>query len=115
MIFNEPTACLGVSLKPWVGNLLYDPPGCEFTNQIADLHLFENPELDISGDKTNDELFQTLEHYLKQRIQLDRVDSMVEFLAGTIIKCPSRLALDKSLGQIGMSRRRIEQRFLNST
>lgn len=118
MSFNKKCKCVGASLYPWVGNCLYNIPAGEFTNQLAPLDNLESDtgvydQLKLCADKNA--LFDCLERYLLKKLFKKHNDPMVYSLAKQIINNPTREALNLNTSALGLSRRRIEQRFIIST
>lgn len=70
-------------------------------------------ELDpLSGD---DVLFEQVERYLLKKLSFPRLDKMSGYLAATLLNSPDRATANQAISGIGLSRRRIEQKFLSST
>lgn len=118
MTFNKKCKCVGASLYPWAGDLLYNIPSNEFTDELVSLDNMEDDtafyeQLKLCTDKNS--LFSCLEGYLLKRFLKKQVDPLVYSIAKDIINSPTRAALNISISSIGLSRRRIEQRFINST
>jgi len=118
MTFNKKCRCVGASLHPWAGDSLYDTSSHEFTNELVALDLLETEcglydQLQMCASE--DELFHCLESYLSTRLLPQQIDPLVCHLAKNIINQPTREALNLHLGNIGLSRRRMEQRFIHST
>jgi AraC-like DNA-binding protein len=118
MSFNKKCKCVGASLYPWAGNHLYNIPAGEFTNQLAPLDNLESDngiydQLKLCTDKNT--LFDCLEAYLFKRLFKKQNDPLVYNIARQIINTPTREALNLNISAPGLSRRRIEQRFINST
>jgi len=118
MTFNKKCRCVGASLQPWAGNQLYGIPSQQFTNELVPLNLLERDDqlytqLKVCPDKTG--LFDCMERYLIGKLLKKHNDPMARHLATHIMDSPSRLTLDTIISAIGLSRRRIEQRFIQST
>eukprot|EP00697_Spironema_sp_BW2_P010398 gnl/Spiro4/25607_TR12751_c0_g1_i1.p1 gnl/Spiro4/25607_TR12751_c0_g1~~gnl/Spiro4/25607_TR12751_c0_g1_i1.p1 ORF type:complete len:274 (+),score=-23.00 gnl/Spiro4/25607_TR12751_c0_g1_i1:818-1639(+) len=118
MTFNEPCKCAGVSLYPWAGSHLFNIPAGEFTNElvpIADLEKGNDfyGQLKLAAGEAT--IFTCLENYLLQKLAPKQNDPVVYALARQIIDQPTRDALNTRLSAIGLSRRRIEQRFMDTT
>ncbi len=118
LTFTKRCKCVGVSLHPWAGNLLYDTPANHFTNELADLR---NMEAD-SGlyDKLKqcanaDALFNCLETYILKKLAGKQNDLLVYTVARQIMDNPTRQNLNMALNGAGLSRRRVEQRFIEAT
>jgi len=70
-------------------------------------------QLGLCQDKNS--LFNCLEEYLSKKLLKTQSDPIVRSLAAHLINSPAHGALNAGMSGIGLSRRRIEQRFLNST
>ena len=113
--FCKPSTFIGVSLKPWVGNVLFGIPGNEFTDSMINLSDLDKRGFTINSYETDDKLFTEIEKYLISKLAALQVDSISEYIAKAIIYCPKRETSDYAISQIGLSRRRIEQKFLESS
>ena len=118
MSFNKKCKCVGASLYPWAGDHLYNIPAVEFTNQLVPLDNLESDseiydQLKLCTDKNA--LFDCLEHYLLKKLFKKQNDPLVYSIARHIINTPTRQALNLNISALGLSRRRIEQRFIKST
>ena len=118
MTFNKKCRCLGASLYPSAGNHLYRMPADEFTNQLVPLEELDGDNalhhqlMTCTGEGA---LFDCLESYLLKRLTGKLTDPLVYRLACLIIDNPDRGILNEQIGSFGLSRRRIEQRFIGST
>jgi AraC-like DNA-binding protein len=118
MTFNKKCRCLGASLYPWAGSLVYRTPADEFTNQLIPLEALDgNAELhhQLMACNGEDALFDCIEAYLAQKLTGILIDPIACQLAGLIINNPDPGVLTRKLDSFGLSRRRIEQRFIGST
>jgi AraC-like DNA-binding protein len=118
MTFNKKCVCVGASMQPWAGNLLYGIPSGELTNELVPLDELETDNgfyerLKNCADK--DALFNCLETYLFARLLKQPHDHLIFNIAAHILNNPMRGALTPYIANIGLSRRRIEQRFINAT
>jgi AraC-like DNA-binding protein len=118
MTFNKKCRCLGASLYPWAGNCLYPEPANEFTNRLVPLEEIEQEaglyhRLMACADA--DALFACLEGHLVKRLAGKQHDTAVQYLAKCIIENPGRERLNHELERTGLSRRRLEQRFIGCT
>ncbi len=118
MTFNKKCRCIGASLYPWAGNLLYPASAGDFTNQLVplddlgdDARLYDDL-LNCAGD---DALFHCLEGFLLKKLGNKQPDMLVHHICGLIIGNCGREALTGRLADVGLSRRRVEQRFSQST
>ena len=118
MSFDKPCVCVGASLYPWVGNLLYNIPANEFTNELLPLDRLESSnnlyEQLMSCENING-LFDQLDKYLLKRLLSKQVDLLICDLAKQIIREPVRDTIRQNFPTINLSRRRIEQRFKENT
>ena len=117
MTFNKKCVCVGASMQPWAGNVLYGTPSAEFTNQLVPLHELEPNDgfyerLKNCTDK--EALFNCLETYLLARLLNQQSDPLIFNIATHIVNNPMRWALTPYITSVGLSRRRIEQRFINA-
>ena len=116
--FDKPCKILGVSLHPWVGNIVYKIPSNYFTDQMIELtDLDNNSFFQITDFSTEDDdgIFSSLEAYILERVITNTPDEVSAFIAQSVIKSPNRNDVNRAISKIGLSKRRIEQRFLNST
>jgi AraC-like DNA-binding protein len=118
MTFEKKCICIGASLQPWAGDHLYSIPSDEFTNELTPLDRLDTNiefygQLKLCTDINA--LFNCMEKYLLERLCKKQNDPLSSLLAKRIINEPTRDALNHSLRDIGLSRRRIEQRFIHST
>ena len=118
MSFDKKCKCIGASLYPWAGDHLYNIPAGEFTNQLVPLDNLEKDngiydQLKFCTDKNA--LFDCLERYLLKKLFKKQNDPLVYSIARQIINNPTRQALNLHISALSLSRRRIEQRFINST
>jgi AraC-like DNA-binding protein len=118
LTFTEPCICMGASFYPWAGNSLYNIPSDEFTNQMVHIDAVEkdNSLFDELHATTGNKkmLFNILEKYLESKLCGCTYDAISGSIANQILKFPERRELNKYLSTIGLSRRRIEQRFLET-
>jgi len=118
MTFNQKCRCLGASLYPSAGSHLYRAPAHEFTNQLVPLEELDGNNAlhqQLMTCDGEDALFDCLEAYLLKRLTGKLNDPLVHQLTGLIIDNPDREVLNQQIGSFGLSRRRIEQRFISST
>src|ERR1041385_1790193 len=116
--FKEPCLCIGVSFYPWVGNLLYKIPSPEFTDSMVKLDCLEkdNRLFEQLCDAKNDlSRIDLLEKYLAKELPASHIDFVSASIAAHIMANPGRDELTKFLANIGLSKRRLQQRFLEST
>ena len=115
MTFTKPCICLGISMKPWTGNVLFDVPSDKFTNELIEIDNLVREKLFMNSGQEDDYYFNELESFVLQHMRPDRIDSMSAFLAQEICRSPVRDDAKSSIDKIGLSKRRIEQRFLAAT
>jgi AraC-like DNA-binding protein len=113
--FNEPCIFIGVSFMPWVGNFLFGIPGNEFTDSMINISDLEKNEFAINTLINKDKLFVEIEKYLMAKLVNIKSDLTSEYIAKSIISNPKREVSEFAIKQIGLSRRRIEQKFLESS
>lgn len=118
MTFTKKCRCVGASLYPWAGNSLYPEPANEFTNRLVPLDELERDtglHQRLMACACTDTLFACLEAHLLKKIAGRQNDSVVQQLSKCIIENPAREGLNLLLERTGLSRRRLEQRFIQST
>jgi AraC-like DNA-binding protein len=118
MSFSKKCVCVGASLQPWAGNLLYGIPSGEFTNELVPLEELETDNgfyERLKNCTDNEALFNCLEAYLLARLLNQQIDPLIFNIATHIVNNPMRGALTPYITGVGLSRRRIEQRFINAT
>jgi AraC-like DNA-binding protein len=117
--FTQPTKCIGISLQPWMGKLLFNIPAQEFTNKVIPVeHIDSNLRLrdKLLGAKNEEELIAQLELHLLLKLKSHQTDTTSLIIAKAIINNPTSTSGFKNIvSSIGFSRRRIEQRFLEAT
>lgn len=112
--FSKPCRCLGISLHPWAGKLLFDIPAYHCTDAMIPLHTIDaqssiTERLVHSSDDTT--LFSLCEEYLQQRLCHKECDPVAMRLACGILQTPTAASVQTNLAAIGLGSRRIEQRF----
>lgn len=115
--FEQPCICAGVSMWPWAGNLLFDMPANHFKNNLVDLSdLCDDRKLrnELFLCHTPDEIFNCFEKYVLAQKGDTKADTVAMMLAKSAISNPLYENMEKTLQTIGLSRRRIEQRFVES-
>lgn len=113
--FTKSCICYGVSLYPWAGKVLYSIPANEFKNRLIPLHDIEAENLKFEKENSNDQVFAKFENYLMTRASQNSMDEMSKVLAKKIIDLTDTPSITSLISEIGLSKRRIEQRFLHST
>ncbi len=115
--YAKASKCIGVSFHPWVGNFLFNIPAKEFTDKTICLDSINNQNnlLDkLLHSKNESDLIFILETYLIEKIRYYKMDSVSMLIAKSIISDPSSPNFNTILTSVGISRRRIEQRFISS-
>ncbi|MBK5285248.1 MAG: AraC family transcriptional regulator [Bacteroidia bacterium] len=116
--FTQSTKCIGVSLQPWMGNLLFNIPAQEFTDRVTHLQSIDDKSKlrDNLLDAANQsDLIQRLEKHLMEKLKYYKTDGVTSVIAKTIISNPASQDFKTILSDIGLTRRRVEQRFLETT
>jgi len=116
--FTQSAKCIGVSLQPWVGNLLFNIPAQEFTDKITHIESVENKNglrERLINAKSETDLLAQLEQHLTDKLRNYQTDIVSSHIARTIISNPATQEFKNIVSSIGFTRRRIEQRFLETT
>jgi AraC-like DNA-binding protein len=116
--FTKSTKCIGVSFQPWMGNLLFNVPAQEFTDRIIHVGTIDSKMRlrDKLLDANNEiAIKQQLEFYLLERLKGYKPDWISSAIAKNIINSPTTSEFKSILSSIGITRRRVEQRFLETT
>jgi len=115
--FDEPCVCAGISLQPWTGNLLFKVPADHFKDNLVQLPDISNdqqfPER-LDACHTAQDIFSVFEEYLVNKLDGVSIDPVGNALAKALIVSPDHETLQSSIDKIGLTRRRIEQRFKES-
>ena len=113
-----PFRAVGISLQPWASHALFNIPA-----HLLSPHSVSLKELDPSSHvrehllhcTTHHSITHCLEHYIQKKITLHESDPLAQYLSIEIIKAPSASHIyDTVIPSIGLSKRRIEQRFRSS-
>ena len=116
---SKPYKAVGISLQPWTGNSLFNIPANHFTDSSINLNdLDKNTRLSgqLFEAKNETEILELLGKYLLDKISTYQADNISSVIASTILNNPADYKKHKSIvSKTGLSRRRIEQRFLAST
>jgi len=118
MTFNRRCRCIGVSLYPWAGNMLYNLPAGEFTNQLVPLDaIYSHSSLyeRLLACCDTEAMFTCLEAYLLKQTASKQNDQLVHQLVRAINQNPCRDAVSRHLEHLSPGRRRLEQRFVAAT
>lgn len=116
--YSKPFYSVGVSLQPWTGNLLFNAPAQFFTDCLTDFNdLDNNLELkdQLQNAKSETEIILLFENYLLDKLKHYQVDAITADIAKAILKNPSVNQYKEIVSKVGFTRRRIEQRFIEST
>lgn len=116
LTYSEPTFIVGVSFQPWAANLVLNQPASNFVANTAQFSDFDMNELLIHElqNATNEQaIVSLLTHYILEKRKSYEVDKIAAFITQTATLEPE--FLKKKIDGMGYSRRRVEQRFLEST
>ncbi|MBX7150100.1 helix-turn-helix domain-containing protein [bacterium] len=113
-----PFHVVGVSFHPWAGTLITGDSAKFFTNASVDWSLI-NPK---DSAELHERIISTgakgairiLENYLHMRLSSHRSDPVVMSLAQLILQNPVDFAFSQWTHRFGLSRRRVEQKFIDS-
>lgn len=112
--FEKPCICAGISLQPWAGNILFDVPAHHFKNELTELNnLTHHHQIadELSLCQSPKDVFNCFEKYIFNKTKNKRTDAITMALAKSILVNPGYENFENSFVQIGLGRRRIEQRF----
>lgn len=118
MHFDGPCRIVGASFYPWAGNTLFAQEAKEFTNQMIPLDLLGVDEKLYCSIKESPDckfMFSQLEDFIKSQINLVHYDHLVGDIAKNVLSNTSREGANAIIDKTGLSRRRIEQRFIAAT
>jgi AraC-like DNA-binding protein len=119
LCINGPCKCLGVSFFPWAGKLMYDFPSDTMTDHLIPLDCLKYDEslIDLlSVEENTESFFRIIENYLKVRLHQKQIDKVVmKTIEAIFIRPDKNAATDFLNSNVGLSRRRIQQRFLESS
>ena len=116
--FNKPCKCFGISFWPWTGNILSNLPAADFTDRMIPLHVLDKNELlsaRLTVAENNEEIFGLLEEYILLKARTGIAEGMCAQLTKSVMATQSRKDTGDLIRGIGLSRRRIEQLFLQSS
>ncbi len=118
LCFVQRTKCIGISLHPWMGKVLFDVPANEFTDSITTVQNIE-PGLRLREKlleaKNEADQLMIMEAYLLKKLSGVQFALDSCYIAQSVLRQPSPQRLREVVSSIGLTRRRIEQRFLEST
>jgi len=116
--FTKSTKCIGVSLQPWIGKLLFKFPAQEFTDRVMNVGIVDDKwrlREKLLEAKTESEWLAHLEIFLEMKLKNFEADTVSSKIANSIINSPTTQEFKNIVSSIGFTRRRIEQRFLETT
>lgn len=115
--YQQPYRAVGVSFKPSAGNALFPVPANKMIDQYlnwSDLDVHSNLHEQLVEAKSTEAVILLLESYISEKLKHHQIDQMAVNLSQRIVNSYSH-RIDPSLfSSIGLTRRRIEQRFLES-
>lgn len=115
--YQKPYRAVGISLNPSAGNALFSIPANKLKDQYlnwSDLDVHSNLHEQLVEAKSTEAIILLLECYIQEKLKNYEIDQMAINLSQRIAS-PSFHHIDASLfSTIGLTRRRIEQRFLES-
>ncbi|HMR91851.1 MAG TPA: helix-turn-helix domain-containing protein [Chitinophagaceae bacterium] len=116
--YTQRAKCIGVSLHPWMGKLLFNIPAQEFTDRVTNINTVDDQgslreKLLDAGTET--ELIARLEMHLLNKLKSYQPDPVSSLIAKTILCNPTADGFKNIVSSIGFTRRRVEQRFLETT
>ena len=116
--YTQPFKAVGVSLNAWSADFLMKIPVVDFSTKTTDLSdIYEYRDLsDLLHSAQNEvEIISVLEENLLHKIKNYQTDP-ISLLIANQIKSNTSLALNQfDFSKIGLSRRRVEQKFLTHT
>lgn len=118
MYFDKPCKCYGASFNPWSGNLLFGNPADDFTNKmipVNDLINIDRITDDLAHCKEKEHYFKVFENFISERLKNRTSDLLSRYLFFGLLQKQIFAGENSIQSDIGISRRRIQQRFLRST
>ena len=115
--YQKPYRAVGVSLKPSAGNALFAVPANELVDQYinwSDLDANSNLHEKLVEAKTAEAIIFLLENYICEKLKNYQLDQMTTSLSQRITNQSSHRINPSLFSSIGLTRRRVEQRFLES-
>jgi len=115
--YQKPYRAVGISLKPSASNILFPIPANELIDQYvnwSDLDVNSYLHEQLVEAKSTESIIQLLENYIREKLRNHQIDRMALDLSQKIANQYFQ-RIDASLfTSIGLTRRRIEQRFLKA-
>lgn len=115
---TKPFSSVGITMQPWAGNLLFSAPSHIFTNNLIQ-SIDANNELQLRekmlDSKEESDIALLFENYILEKLKNYQLDSMSAAIAKAVFKNPSGEDYKHILSNSSYTRRRVEQRFLEST
>lgn len=116
--YNKPFKAVGVRLKTWTANLLFDIPANNFsfkTSTLNDVVQFKDLSEKLQNQKFESSIISVLEKYLLKKLANYQLDPVSKYIVNRINYSFSQSLKSIEISKVGLSRRRIEQRFLTHT
>ncbi len=117
LIHKKPYRSVGISFKPHAANCLFQMPAYELTNcaiNWTELDTESNVHEKLIVAESETQIIRLLEKYVYEKIKDHHFDHVSAYISQQMIH-HSHLGINNTLlSSIGISRRRIEQRFINS-
>lgn len=118
IVYTEPFKAVGVSLNAWSANFLMKMPIVDFstkTTDISDVDEYRDVSDLLHVAQNEEEIIGVLEKNLLKKLEVYQTDP-ISLLVAHQIKRNTDLTLDQfDFSKIGLSRRRIEQKFVAHT
>lgn len=116
--YTKPTKAIGISFQPWATEAVFKMPAYQFTNKTTYLSDIDpsaaiRSHLNEAADEL--EIIKCIEHYLVCKLKDSQLDEVAVYLSKAISNSfGDGIAYESMIQKIGLSKRRIEQRFLSS-
>ena len=116
--YNRPFRAVGISFQPWASAWLFNIPAQQFSNRSTSYSEI-NPSCSLGErlllTQSDEEVVLCFEHFLMNQISGTAPDEIGQFISQEMMKKGTNSSTQKTLtSKIGLSKRRIEQRFLAS-
>jgi AraC-like DNA-binding protein len=115
--YDKPCICCGISFQPWAGKRIFNIPANHFHNQViplSDILNCNKLEDQLMLAVNVQEVFKCFEDFAILVHPNTKPDEMISTLGRTISTFPAREKKNAALKNCNLSKRRIEQRFLES-